>query len=84
MNKQKVPGIAAGVTVIEDRYYVQRLTEQVYLVRERKSVANEPGPDDRIVRSFNFRHDAYVYVGSVNDAQRKLDEQYGQWAQNAI
>jgi hypothetical protein len=84
MNKQKAPGKAGGVTVMEDRYYVQRLTEQIYLVRERKSAGSELGPDDRLVRSFNFHHDAYVYVGSVNDAQRKLDEQYGHWVQNAI
>ena len=60
--------------MIEDRYYVQRLTEQVFLIRERKSVEEEPGPDDRIVRSFDIRHDAYVYADSVNERQRKLDE----------
>ena len=48
--------------MIEDRYYVQRLTEQVFLIRERKSADGESGPDDRIVRSFVFRHDAYMYV----------------------
>jgi hypothetical protein len=69
---------------MEDRYYVQRLTEQIFLVRERKSADGEPGPDDRIVRSFNFRHDANVYVCSVNDEQRKLDEQHGRWTQQAI
>lgn len=68
----------------EDRYYVQRLTEQVFLIRERMSADGEPGPDDRIVRSFDIRHDAYQYVGSVNDAQRKLDEDYGHWVRNAI
>ena len=68
----------------EDRYYVQRLTEQVFLIRERMSTDGEPGPDDRIVRSFDVRHDAYAYVDSVNDVQRKLDEQYGHWAQHAM
>ena len=29
---------------MEDRYYVQRLTEQIYLVRERLSVDEGPGP----------------------------------------
>ncbi len=70
--------------MIEDRYYVQRLTEQVFLIRERMSADGEPGPDDRIVRSFNILHDAYAYAGNVNDMQRKLDEQYGHWAQHAI
>ncbi len=70
--------------MLEDRYYVQHLTEQVFLIRERKSAEEGPGPDDRIVRSFDIRHDAYMYADSVNDKQRKLDEHYGHWVQNAI
>ena len=70
--------------MMEDRYYVQCLSEQVFLIRERLSADGEPGPDDRIVRSFDVRHDAYVYADSVNDMQRKLDEQYGHWVQQAI
>jgi len=70
--------------MIEDRYYVQQLTEQIYLIRQRKSVEAKPGPDDSIVRSFNIRHDAYMYARSMNEKQRKLDEQYGRWAQAAI
>ena len=58
----------------KDRYYVQRLTEQVFLIRERLSADGEPGPDNRIVRSFDVRHDAYVYADSMNEGQRKLDE----------
>ena len=69
---------------MEDRYYVQRLTEQVFLIRERMSVDGKPGPDDRIVRSFDIRHDAYMYAGTVNDKQKKLDEHHGHWAQPAI
>ena len=70
--------------MIEDRYYVQQLTEQIFLIRQRKSAEEQPGPDDRIVRSFNIRHDAYMYASSMNEKQRKLDEQYGHWAQAAI
>jgi len=70
--------------MMEDRYYVQRLTEQVFLVRERISADEKPGPEDRIVRSFDVRHDAYVYADSVNDTQRKLDEQHGHWARHPI
>jgi hypothetical protein len=70
--------------MMEDRYYVQRLTEKIFLIRERMSADGEPGPDDRIVRSFDMRHDAYMYADNVNDMQRKLDEQYGYWAQHAI
>jgi len=68
----------------EDRYYVQRLTDQVILVRERTSLEGEPGPDDRIARSFDVLHDAYIYAESMNEKQRKLDEQYGPWAQHAL
>ena len=73
-----------GITMMEDRYYVQRLTEQVFLIRERKSAEEKPGPDDRIVRSFVLRHDAYMYAGNVNDQQKKLDEHHGHWTQAAI
>jgi len=70
--------------MIEDRYYVQRLTEQVFLIRERLSADGGPGPDDRLVRSFGNRDDAYKFVGSINDRQRQLDEHYGHWTQHAI
>jgi len=68
--------------MMEDRYYVQRLSEQIFLIRERMSADGKPGPDDRIVRSFDVRNDAYLYVDSVNERQRKLDEHDGHWAQN--
>lgn len=61
--------------MIEDRYYVQRLTEQVFLVRERTSPEGKAASDDRIVRSFDARHDATMYAENMNEKQRKLDEQ---------
>ena len=61
--------------MIQDCYYVQGLTDQIFLVRERMSANGEHGPDDRIVKSFDIRHDAYIYAGSMNEKQRKLDEQ---------
>ena len=70
--------------MIQDRYYVQGLTEQIFLVRERIAADGESGPDDRIVKSFDVRHDAYMYADGMNDAQRKLDEEHGRRAQNAI
>jgi len=77
-------GQVGDITMMEDRYYVQRLTEQVFLIRERKSMEEEPGPDDRIVRSFVVRHDAYIYADTVNNKQKKLDEHHGHRAQPAI
>jgi hypothetical protein len=56
----------------------------VFLIRERTSADGEPGPDDRIVRSFDIRQDAYMFVDTVNEKQKKLDEDYGHWAQPAI
>ncbi|MHB8600142.1 MAG: hypothetical protein ACYDER_25445 [Ktedonobacteraceae bacterium] len=70
--------------MIEERYYVQRLTEQVFLIRERVSEDAEPGPNDRIARTFDMRHDAYTYVDTINELQRKLDEAHGHWVQSAI
>jgi hypothetical protein len=68
--------------MMEDRYYVQRLSEQIFLIRERMSADGKPGPDDRIVRSFNVRNDAYLYVDSVNKRQGELNEHDGHWPQN--
>ena len=69
---------------MKDRYYVQRLTEQIFLVRERTSADGEPGPDDHIVRSFDVRHDAYMYADSVNKKQKELDEHLGRREQHAL
>ena len=73
--RANVPGNVGGIKMIQDCYYVQGLTDQIFLVRERMSANGEQGPDDRIVRSFDIRHDAYIYAGSMNEKQRKLDEQ---------
>ncbi len=70
--------------MMADRYYVQRLTEQVFLVRERSSAEGGAASDDRIVRSFDLRHDANTYAESMNEKQKMLDEQYGHWAQHAL
>lgn len=80
MNKQELPkpplqGNIRGITVMEDHYYVQRLTEQIFLVRERTSADGMPGPDDRIVHSFGTSHDAYMYANNANNTHSKLDEQ---------
>jgi len=61
--------------MMEDRYYVQHLAAQVFLVRERTSPDGGSGPDDRIVRSFDVRQDAYMFANSLNEKQKQLDEQ---------
>lgn len=58
---------------MKDLYYVQRLTEQIFLIRERQSEEAGMGPDDRLVRSFAIRHDAYLYVDSLNEKHSKAD-----------
>ena len=73
-----------GTMMKKDHYYVQRLTEQVFVIRERLSTDGEPGSNDPIVRSFDVRQDAYMYADSVNDKQRKLDEHFGHWAQSPL
>ena len=69
---------------MKDRYYIQRLTTQIFVIRECASEDGKPGPRDRFVRAFDMHHDADQYVHSVNARQRKLDEQYGHWTQQAI
>ena len=68
---------------IGDRYYVQRLTEQVFLIRERESTDGKSGPDDRIVRSFVFRHDAFMYADTMNEKKKQLDDDHDHQAQPA-
>ena len=70
--------------MIEDRYYVQCLTDQVFVIRERIAADGKPGSNDRLVRSFDIRQDAYHYADSANEKQRKLDEEHGHWTQRAI
>ena len=60
--------------MMDDRYYVQHLTERVFLVRERVSPDGAPGPDDRIVRSFDIRQDAHLFADSMNEKQKQRDE----------
>ena len=50
----------------EGRYYVQCITNQVFVIRERMSPDGVPGPNDRFVRAFDMRHDAYMYVQNMN------------------
>jgi hypothetical protein len=56
--------------VRESHYYVQSLPERVFLVRRCLSGEGKPGSDDRIVRSFDIRHDASSYADSLNDGQQ--------------
>lgn len=58
-----------GMIYMNNRYYVQRLTEQIFLVREHLSANGALGADDRIVRSFQILHDASLYASSLNHAQ---------------
>lgn len=54
---------------MKNRYYIQHLTEQIFIVREYLSTNGTPQADDRIVRSFNILHDAHLYINSMNEAQ---------------
>lgn len=63
----------SGRDLKKDHYYVQSLTEHIFLVRECFSAEGKPGPDDRIVRSFDVYYDAYSYASRLNDQVDKLD-----------
>ncbi len=59
---------------MRNHYYVQHLADHVFLIRERMDENGEPGSNDRIVRSFAVRDDAYRFAGEMNETRRKLDE----------
>jgi hypothetical protein len=88
MKKQELPSsseLSAGTNVAAlNRYYVQPVTTQVFLIRECLSLDGKPGLDDRLVRAFDIRHDAEIYAHSGNEKQRQLDAQHGHWVQRAL
>ena len=51
---------------MKNRYYVQPLTNEIFIIRERISEQKGPGPNDRVVRSFKIRHDAYSFAKQMN------------------
>jgi hypothetical protein len=55
--------------IMNNHYYVQQLTEQVFVVRKCVSANGVPGPDDCIARSFNAQHDASLYASTMNERQ---------------
>jgi hypothetical protein len=57
-----------------NHYYVQQLTEQVFIVRKCASANGVPGPDDAIARSFTTHHDASLYVSSMNEKQSMVEK----------
>ena len=78
MNKQKIAhqpstGTSGRNTVTEERYYVQKITEQIFVIRDRVPADDEMEHNARIIKSFDMGHDAYVYVDMLNEKQRKLD-----------
>ncbi len=68
------PGGDGGITILRNHYYVQHLADHVFVIRERITEDGEPGPNDRLVRSFAVRDDAYRVVSEMNETRRKLDE----------
>ena len=75
MNKQKIVPMAGNSrkgTTTQDRYYVQSITEQIFVIREHASNSEGTG-QDHIVKSFDTRHDAYAHADVLNEQQRKLD-----------
>lgn len=66
-SQPSLAGDSEGSATTEGRYYVQVLTEHIFLVRECQSITGKPGSDDRIVRSFDVRYDAYHYANRMNE-----------------
>jgi hypothetical protein len=62
----RAPTKRRGLPMMKNRYYVQPLTNEIFIIRERISDQKGPGPNDRVVRSFKIRHDAYSYAKQMN------------------
>ncbi len=80
MNKQKTThqshtNSSGRNSVTEERYYVQKITEQIFVIRDRFPEHEEPEHHTRIIKSFNVGHDAYAYVEKLNEKLGKLDSE---------
>lgn len=52
--------------MLKDRYYVQHISNQLFLVRERMMESPDTVVNDRLIRSFETRFDAYEYADTMN------------------
>jgi len=60
--------------MMRNRYYVQSLAQEVFLIRECLSSDGKPGPDDPIIHSCAIRHDAELHADALNKKQREQVE----------
>lgn len=68
-----------------DRYYVQRVSEHLLLVRELQTPGDVPSTHDPIIRRFVVPDDARYYANRMNEVQGKLDAANGQqWVSHAV
>jgi hypothetical protein len=67
ISRSSLPGNSEGSRARKGRYYVQTLTDRIFLVRECQSTEGKPGADDILVRSFEIREDACSYANSMNE-----------------
>lgn len=77
-------GHTAGIRTSKERSSVQSLIDQIFVICERLSTAQEPGLNDRIVRAFSTRYDADTSAGSLNERHRKLAEADGRRPQRIM
>lgn len=72
MSNHEIPGSSFPKGSEENRaqkgrYYVQALTDRIFLVREYQSTERKPVANDILIRSFEVREDAYSYANSLNE-----------------
>jgi hypothetical protein len=71
ISRSSLPERSEGSIAQKGRYYVQTLTDRIFLVRECQSPDGKPGADDMLVRSFEVREDASSYANSLNEEKRQ-------------
>ncbi len=72
--------VAPTMEELRDRYYVQRVREHVFFIREAQPGQAQSNVDP-IVRRFVYQASASVeaYVKELNEGQRALDALHGLW-----
>lgn len=67
ISQSSLPKSGEGNRAKKGRYYVQVLTDRIFLVRECQATDGKPGVNDILIRSFEVREDAYNYANSLGE-----------------
>lgn len=84
-NRAKIQQEAVKSAILSptERYYIQRVTETMYYVKERREMGQNR-TDDSVVKAFEGKGlQAYAFTKQLNELQTQFDIRYGHWTKQA-